>query len=198
MLKKAVVIAGLSAAALGVGGGVAWAASSGTAGAAVAPAAAVSTSAAPSSSSTGASSPEANKAHPDKHGMLGKHGKKVDRALWNRVAHAQWTAKDKTGAFITHDAIRGTVTAVSPTSITVKAADATSQTYAVTATTKVHRKGDAKGKPGTIAEVKVGDEAGVLGTGTSTLTANRILDRGVPGATPKKATPSSGTATPTR
>lgn len=197
MLKKAVVIAGLSAAALGVGGGVAWAASSGTAGAAVAPA----TAAAVSTTSTGSSSapaPGAAKAHPGqgKHGMHARAGDR--RAVWNRAAHAQWTSKDKAGAFVTHDAIRGTVTAVSATSITVKSADATSETYVVNSTTKVHKKGDAKGKAGTIAEVKAGDQVGVLGTGTSTLTATRVLDRGVPTAAPKSATSKSGTATPTR
>lgn len=198
MFKKAVVIAGLSAAALGVGGGVAWAASSGTVGAAVAPVAAVSSTGSASAASSTAPAPTpapgAANAHPDhqrKHGAAGRAGER--RAPWNRAAHAQWTAKDKTGAFITHDAIRGTVTAVSATSITVKAADATSQTYVVTSTTKVHRKGDAKGQAGTIAQVKVGDEVGVLGTGTSTLTATHVMDRGVPTATPK-----SGTPTPTR
>ncbi len=167
MWKKFVVIAGLSAAALGVGGvAAADAASSAT----TAPAAAV----APSSSSGASTAPKA--AH------TAHKGDKRDKAekVLGRVSHAQWVSKDKDGKFVTHDAVRGSVTAVSSTSITVKAADSTTETYALNSTTKVHAKGDTKAHPGTIAQVKVGDEVGVLGTGSGTMTATHVLDRGVP------------------
>ena len=174
MWKKIVVIAGLSVAALGVGG-VAWAATANSA-PAVGPAAAV---AASTSSGTSSTAPKA--AHKGEH--KGEHKGKRDKAerLLKSVAHAQWVSKDaKTGAWVTHDAVRGDVTAVSGTSITIKAADSTSETFTVNSTTKVHAKGDTKAHPGTIAQVKVGDEIGVLGTGSGTMTATHVLDRGVP------------------
>ena len=79
-------------------------------------------------------------------------------------------------SFVTHDAIRGQVTAVSATSITVKAADNVSETYAVTSSTKVRSRADGKGKAGSIGEVKSGDAVIVLGTGSGTLTATHVLD----------------------
>lgn len=83
------------------------------------------------------------------------------------------------GGFQTFDAIRGTVTAVSPTSITVKAADGVSETYAVTSNTVVHLKADgkSKGQTGQIGKVADGDAVGVLGTGTATFTATHVVDR---------------------
>jgi len=80
--------------------------------------------------------------------------------------------------FTTHDEIRGAVTAVSPTSISVKAADGVTENYIVGTGLKVHLKADGKGKAGTISEVKVGDHVAVIGTGTGPLTAKRVLDRG--------------------
>ena len=75
-----------------------------------------------------------------------------------------------------HDAVGGTVTAVSPTSITVKAADGFSGTFVVGSSTKVHVKGT---KPATIANVKVNDRAVVAGTKSgSTVTATQVLDAG--------------------
>lgn len=95
--------------------------------------------------------------------------------------HGTLTVKDAkaTGGFQTFDAIRGTVTAVSPTSITVKAADGVSETYVVTANTAVHLKADgkSKGQTGQIGKVADGDAVGVLGTGTTTLTATHVIDR---------------------
>ena len=92
--------------------------------------------------------------------------------------HGTWVTKDGSTE-VTHDAIRGSVTAVSATSITVKATDGVSQTYLVSSATKVHSRaaGKGKGKTGPITDVKPGDAVGVLGTGTTTLTATQILDR---------------------
>lgn len=74
---------------------------------------------------------------------------------------------------------------MSATSITVKAADGVSQTYAVTGDTKVHlrknvpgsgkARGNGAGTAGTIGDVHTGDKVAVTGTGTSSLTAQHIV-----------------------
>lgn len=153
MLKK-IVIAG-SAAAVVLGAGTAAMAASGSS----------SPSPAPSSNSA-SSTGKAAKAD---------HGKKDQL---KRALHATWVTKAGKGStgYVTHDAIRGSVTAVSATSITVKAADNVSETYTVNSTTKVHSRADGKGKAGTMSEVKSGDKVMVLGTGTSSLTATHVLD----------------------
>ena len=91
------------------------------------------------------------------------------------VAHASWVSKDKAGTYVTHDAIHGTVTAVSATSITLKAGDGTSETYVVASATKVRIRSNGKGAAGTIGAVKAGEKAVVSGTGTSTLTADLVV-----------------------
>lgn len=96
------------------------------------------------------------------------------RAVLRRTLHATWTT-GRDGSFTTHDAIRGTVTAVSPSSVTVRAADGTSETYAVTPSTKVRDKGALKTTV-SITSVHTGDTAAVLGTGTGSLTATQIVD----------------------
>ena len=117
------------------------------------------------------------------HGPKGLgHGKGHQRELraLGRALHAQWVTRDRDNenAFVTHDAIRGEVTAVSASSITVKAADGFSQTYAVTGSTKVRLRTahPGAGKRGAIADVHRGDKVAVLGTGTSSLVAEHILD----------------------
>jgi hypothetical protein len=152
MLKK-IVIAG-SAAAVVLGAGTAALAASGS----------NSPSSTPSSS-TAAGAGKAKAAH-------------AKRSELRRALHASWVTRDgkNSTSFVTHDAIRGQVTAVSATSITVKAADNVSETYAVTSSTKVHSRADGKGKAGTISEVKSGDTVIVLGTGSGTLTATHVLD----------------------
>ena len=64
--------------------------------------------------------------------------------LLRRMSHAQIVTRNKTG-FVTHDLIRGTVTAVSATSITVQAADKTTQTFVVNGDTKVRQRTSGKG-----------------------------------------------------
>ena len=94
--------------------------------------------------------------------------------------HAQWvTHNTKTNTDVTHNEIKGTVTAVSATSITVRAADGVTQTYTMGSGTTVHAKGDTKASLGTIDQIKSGDRAIVVGTGTSTLTATHVNDHGV-------------------
>jgi hypothetical protein len=152
MLKK-IVIAG-SAAAVVLGAGTAALAASGS----------NSPSSTPSSS-TAAGAGKAKAAH-------------AKRSELRRALHASWVTRDgkNSTSFVTHDAIRGQVTAVSATSITIKAADNVSETYAVNSSTKVHSRADGKGKAGTISEVKSGDTVIVLGTGSGTLTATHVLD----------------------
>ncbi len=108
------------------------------------------------------------------------------RVELGRALHGTYVTRAGKGAtgFVTHDEIRGTVTAVTPTSITVRAADGFSQRYAVTQVTIEHLRSDgkAKGAAGRISQVHVGDRVGVLGTGSSSPTATHIVDAG-PGKT---------------
>jgi hypothetical protein len=104
------------------------------------------------------------------------HGKRVNLDFPGEFA--QWTTFDaKTTTSTVNDGIRGQVTAVSPTSITVKAAGGTSQTFAVDPNTRVR---GAKGGSGGTGQIKIGDQAVVVGTGQSTFTATLIADRGTP------------------
>jgi hypothetical protein len=125
---------------------------------------------------TGASSSPSAAATSGASSTTAKHPKAREALLKLRtLQHATWVTEDKDGkTFTTHDAIRGSVTSVSPTSITVKAADNVSQTYAVNADTKVHTRGSKDAV--TIATVKSGDKVIVAGTGTTTLTATQIVD----------------------
>ena len=184
--KKFVVIGGI-AAAVGLGiGGVALASSPSSAPAANSAGAAV--VAAPAALTTAPTSASKSLKAGD-----GKRREALVKRL-EKVAHAQWVTKDgKTGKFVTHDAIRGTVTALTTHSITVKSADGTSETFVVTSATKVHLKGAAKGTKGTIGQVKVGDQAGVVGTGTSVKTATAVIDRGAAGSKTKATTTSAPT-----
>ena len=152
MLKK-IVIAG-SAAAVVLGAGTAALAVSGS-----------NSPSTPSSSSAAAGAGKAKAGH-------------AKRSELRRALHASWVTRDgkNSTSFVTHDAIRGQVTAVSATSITVKAADNVSETYALNSSTKVRSRADGKGKAGTISEVKSGDAVIVLGTGSGTLTATHVLD----------------------
>lgn len=75
------------------------------------------------------------------------------------------------GTFVTVRRTVGDVTAVSSSSITVKAANGTSSTFVVNATTTVHK----DRATATIESIAVGDTVHVLGTVTgSTATALRI------------------------
>lgn len=154
MLKK-IVIAG-SAAAVVLGAGTAALAASGSSGS-------------PAPSASTASSPAHTPA---------KAAGKAKRNVLRRALHASWVTRDgkASTSYVTHQAIRGEVTAVSATSITVKAVDNVSETFALNSGTKVHTRADGKGKAGTVSELKGGDKVLVLGTGTSSLTATRVLD----------------------
>ncbi|MEP6599418.1 MAG: hypothetical protein ABJB98_08240 [Actinomycetota bacterium] len=113
----------------------------------------------------------------------GLHDKHAGREHRGNVLHGEWvTSKD--GKTETHDAVRGKVTAVSATSISVQAADGYSLTLTVTADTKVRLRpagGTDKhaGTEGTIAQVKTGDT--VLASGIksgSAVIAKHVIDTG--------------------
>jgi hypothetical protein len=128
-----------------------------------------------SGSSTISGAPASSSTAPKDHAAGGK-----DRGLkaLRRALHAQWVTKDKDGKFVTHDAIRGTVSAVSATSITILAEDKKRETFTVNADTKVRVRTNGKGAKGAINQVHTGDKALVVGTGTTTLTARGIVDAG--------------------
>jgi len=107
-----------------------------------------------------------------------KASKLLNNPRLGRAIHAQWVTQGKDKSFVTHDAIRGQVTSVSATSISVKAADGVTQTYTVTADTVVRVKGAGKRSTGAIDKVHSGDRVLVVGTGTTTLTASHVLDAG--------------------
>ena len=121
MWNKIAIAAG--AGAILIGGGAA----------AVAAAASADTSGSGIASSPSAS-PSSRASAPAKPGHPGR-GLRLGGAL-GRFEHAEWVSKDGT-ANVTHDAIHGTVSSVSPTSISVKASDGYTLTFTVTADTKV-------------------------------------------------------------
>ncbi|MDQ2737160.1 MAG: hypothetical protein M3Y35_00715 [Actinomycetota bacterium] len=221
MLKKMTIVgAGAAVAGLGMGG-AAWAqsadapaaasvVSASTAGTTTAPST-TSSNAAPSSAAPSTASSTSNPTKAGKGAAAGKHhrgkghgkGHRKSRDLTKRLAgvsHAQWVGKNaRTGAFVTHDAVRGTVSAASATAITIKATDGTSETFTVNGATKVQMKGSARATSGSrtagaISAVKVGDQVGVVGTGAGPMIATHVVDRGT-GHTPKSAAPSSAAPT---
>lgn len=150
--------------ALGVAG-VAAAGVLGTAGVAAAtsetstptPAASSAPSAASTASTPGKTAPKKHKA----------------RAAVPRGLHGEWVVKGKDGKTVTLVSVRGQVTAVSATSVTVKAEDGFTATYTVNAKTKV-RGADAK----TMADVKVGAKGAAVGVKSgNTTTARTVLVR---------------------
>lgn len=98
----------------------------------------------------------------------------ADRGMRLRhVLHATWVTGGAKPT--THDAIRGEVTAVSASSITVRARDGVSMTFAVTSSTKVRERHAGKGTDSLIGKVAVGDRALVTGVGSSGLTARHVV-----------------------
>jgi hypothetical protein len=154
-MNRNIAIAGLAAVVV-LGGGTAAYAASTSSGATPTPSA----SAAPS----GSGSASAKAAHP----RLVKLGA--------RGVRAQVVTRGKNGTFVTHDTIRGQVIAVSATSIGVKAADGTTETFTVSSATKVRMRTAGKGAPSSIGLVKTGDTVLVLGTGTGPFAAQHVVD----------------------
>jgi hypothetical protein len=92
------------------------------------------------------------------------------RAAIGRGLHGEWVVKGKDGKPVTLETIRGQVTAVSPTSVTVKAEDGFTASYATTADTKV-RGAEAK----SLADVKVGAKAAMVGVKSGNATTARTI-----------------------
>jgi hypothetical protein len=91
--------------------------------------------------------------------------------VFGDVLHGQFTAPKAGGGYQTVDVQRGTVTAVSSSSITVKSADGYLATYAVASSTEV----DAQARG--IGTVKSGDTVSVTATvSAGTATAASIMD----------------------
>jgi hypothetical protein len=133
-------------------------------------AAATSENAAPTA--TASAAPGSGTATPaDKAGAGTRH--KIRRAAIVRGMHGEWVVKGKDGKPVTLLTIRGEITAVSPTSVTVKAEDGVSETFTVTSDTKV------KGADVTsISGVKVGAKGAMVGVKSgNTTTARAVLVR---------------------
>lgn len=128
-----------------------------------------------SSSSTTATVPQ-DKGMGRGHRMPGGPGHRqgVDRGT---PVHGEMVVKNADGTYSTHVDVNGTATAVSASSITVKADDGFTATFAITSKTDVRT--SATG--GAITDVKVGDAVHVDGTKSgSTLTADEV-HAGMPG-----------------
>lgn len=119
-----------------------------------------------------------------------KAGRKGLRARLLRALHATWVTEGKSGP-VTHQAVRGEVTAVSATSVTVKARDGFSLTYAVTGDTKVRTRSNGKGSDSAIGSVKVGDKALVLGVGATNPTARVVVFKDAASSPARTPSPSA-------
>ena len=84
--------------------------------------------------------------------------------------HGEWVVKGKDGKPTTLETIRGQVTAVGPTSVTVKAEDGFTETFVVNSDTKV------KGADvSSISAVKVGAKGAAVGVKVgNTITARAV------------------------
>lgn len=158
MIRRSLVIGATTIALLGGGAAVAYA-SGPTSGSPSAPASA----SAPAT--PGASASASN----------GKRHPALRAALRNTV-QATWVTRTKKGGFVTHDAIRGQVAAVSGGSISVHAADGTTQTFTVDSSTKVRKVtlSPRSVADSSIGQVAVGDRVLVTGVGTGTPAARLV------------------------
>lgn len=110
----------------------------------------------------------------------GMHGMRGAGPM-GEALHGELVVKADDGTISTVRQVRGTVTAVSGTSITVEAEDGYTATFAITADTDVRvglpqRGTDPESATDTIADVSVGDVAHVHGTVTgSTATATHLM-----------------------
>ena len=156
---RPLILAGVAATALLAGAGVAMAATSGSPASGTAAASqAGGTVATPSPS---AWPPFPHQGRPGGFGFGGPFG----------AVHGQFVVPKSGGGYQTIDTQRGSVTAVSATSMTVKSADGFSKTYQVVSSTNVDARRDG------IATVKTGHQVMVTATVSgSTDTAVSILD----------------------
>lgn len=141
---------------------------------------------------------------PDLAGAKGKE-KGKDKGTHNaaralrHALHATWVTSGRSGT-VTHQAIRGEVTAVSGSSITVKAKDGFSLAFTASADTTVRArdlsagKGRGTGTDSTLAAVRVGSKALVIGVGAKAPTARRVVFVSVPKAASAPKPAASGSA----
>lgn len=99
--------------------------------------------------------------------------------------HGEMVVKNADGTYSTRVNVNGTATAVSATSITVKAADGFTATFIIGSTTNVR----TSTAGGTIADIKVGDAVHVVGTKSGTTLSADEVHAGMPGG--PKATPAA-------
>lgn len=85
-------------------------------------------------------------------------------AILRHVLHGEVTTKGQDG-FVTHSGVRGAVTAISPTSISVRSTDGFAETFTLTHDTKVRERtpGQHGATTGALSDVKQGDQVAVLG-----------------------------------
>lgn len=100
-------------------------------------------------------------------GILGHRGRALDR----RAMHGELVVRDKDGKPVTVDVQRGSVTAVSPSSITLRSDDGFTATYTITQDTRVR----INEKGATAAQVKTGDTAVVTAREDGDSTNARLL-----------------------
>ena len=152
---RPLILAGVAVTALLAGAGVAMAATSGS------PAAASQAGGTVATPSPSARPAYPHQGRPGGFGFGGPFG----------AVHGQFVVPRSGGGYQTIDTQRGSVTAVSPTSITVKSADGFSKTYQVVSSTNVDAKRNG------ISTVKTGHQVMVTATDSgSTATATSILD----------------------
>ncbi len=178
MITKTFIAAAVTAAALG-SGGVALAGAQGSHAALSVATPSVSSSASTTGTGTGTAVATTPAKAAPKAGHAGRRAQKANRrARLGNALHGSWVTKNgKTGKVVTHDAIRGTASAVSATSITVTAADKVSQTYAITGKTRIRVFDATTHKPvqSSISAIKSGERVRVAGTGTTSLTATKVV-----------------------
>jgi hypothetical protein len=137
------------------------------------------TAPASSTAPAGTTSPAGTTKHP---GLTKLQKLERLRLLSGRFEHTDTVLTDKDGNPVTVQVISGSVTAVSPTSVTVQAADGTSMTFGIDGDTKVSDY-DASAKPklsaGQLSDVQQNDTVVVggkaAGSNPSSIDASRIV-----------------------
>lgn len=153
MFRK-IAIAGATAAVI-LGAGTAALAASGDSSS--------NTSGTPASSSSSSSTA-------DHVGRFARRHPGIASLVEHHAVHGVIVTDGKKG-YVTHDGVVGTVTAVSSTSISVKASDGFAQTFTVNSDTKVR----VDKTKSSIANIKVGAKVGVVGTGTTSPVATFVI-----------------------
>jgi hypothetical protein len=158
---RPLILAGVAVAALLAGAGVAMAATSGSPASGAA-------AASPAGGTAAMPSPSARPASPHQ-GRPGGFGFAFGGPFG--AVHGQFVVPKSGGGYQTIDTQRGSVTAVSTSSITVRSADGFTRTYQVSSSTNVDAQRDG------IGSVKTGHQVAVTATDSGgTATAVSILD----------------------